>query len=136
VGIRVTKTPKWSKYKKKLKNLNSQMALLSNDIISDIHTRTSSGLDSKFKPLKRYTTEYAKRKGTHKVTLVDTGEMLGSMNAKKTKNGLKLYFGSTDANDKAYYQNIEQKRKFFKLDKKQMKFIKRELGKFIVKTTR
>ncbi len=135
MGIRVTKKPNWKKYIKKLKGLNSQMALLSNDIISDIHTRTSSGLDSKFKPLKRYTTEYAKRKGTQKVTLVVTGEMLGSMDAKKTKKGLKLYFGSTDANDKAYYQQ-KQKRNFFKLDKKQMKFIKRELGRFIVKTTR
>ena len=132
--MRVTKKPKWNKYIKRLSNLNSELALMSNDLISDIHTRTSSGLDYKNKPLKRYTREYAKRKGEVKVTLVDTGEMLGSMDAKKTKTGLKLYFGSDDAKNRAYYQHVKQKRKFFNLDEKQMEFIKRKLGKFIVKT--
>jgi hypothetical protein len=135
VGIRVTKKPKWKGYTRKLKKLNSKLALLSNDLISEIHTRTSSGVDAKYKPLKRYTRAYAKRKGTTKVTLVDTGEMLGSMDAKKIKGGIQIYFASDAANDKAYYQHKKQGRKFFGLDKEQKEYIKRELGKFIVKTT-
>jgi len=136
VAIRVTKKPNWKKYIKKLKGLNSELALMSNDLISDIYSRTSDGFDSKFKPLKRYTREYAKRKGEVKVTLVDTGEMLGSMDAKKTTKGIKLYFGSGDAQKKAYYQHVKQKREFFNLDLKQLEFVKSKLGKFIVKTTR
>ena len=134
VGMKITKQPKWKGYIKKLKNLNSEMALMSNDLISGIYKRTEGGSDYKNKPLKRYTREYAKSKGQTKVSLVDTGEMLGSMDSKKTKTGLKLYFGSGDAIDKAYHQHIKQGRKFFNLDLKQIEFVKSKLGKFIVKT--
>jgi hypothetical protein len=134
VGIRVTKKPEWKKYIKRLNGLDSKLALLSNDLISGIHTRTSSGLDAKNKPLKRYTSAYAKRKGEVKVTLVDTGEMLGSMDAKKIKGGIKIYFGSADAKKKAYFQHKKQGRKFFGLDNKQMKYVVTQLGNFIVKT--
>ena len=134
MGIRVTKKPNWKGYKKKLTRLNSEMALMVNDLTSDIHKRTSSGLDVKNKPLKRYTRQYAKQKGEVKVTLVDTGEMLGSMDGKKIRGGIRLYFGSDNATKKAYYQQIKQKRRFFGLDNKQLKFVKRKLGKFIVNT--
>ena len=135
--MRVKKKPNFKGYTRKLKNLNSKLAQLSNELIVHIRKRTETNtLDYKGKPLKRYTREYAKQKGTVKVTLNDTGEMLGSMDAKKINRGVKLFFASDDAKKKAYYQHVKQGRKFFMLDEKQTEDVLKKLGDFIVKTTK
>jgi ABC-type phosphate transport system ATPase subunit len=131
MGIKVTKTPNWRKYTKRLKNTDSALYSLSERIIVGIINRTQSGKDKDKKGFKSYSKNYAKS-GT--VNLTDTGTMLHSIDRKKIKGGIKLYFSNTNENKKAYGNQVKYGRKFFGLDKTQKELIKRKLGKFIVKT--
>ena len=136
MGINVRKTPNWGKYTKRLKKTNDALYSITEGVIVGIIKRTTNANDKDGKLFKRYTTEYGKRKGTHKVTLVDKGTMLNSISRKKIKNGVKLYFPNATEARKAYHNHKTYGRKFFGIDKKQKEHIKTRLGKFIVKTTR
>ena len=133
MGIKVTKTPKWGKYKKRLKKTDDALYSVSESIIVGIINRTQSGKDKNKKGFKAYSKSYGKS-GT--VNLTDAGTMLHSISRKKIKNGIKLYFPNTNEARKAHGNQIKYGRKFFGIDKGQMKLIKRRLGKYIVKTTR
>jgi len=131
MGIKVTKTPKWGKYKKRLKKTDDALYSVSESIIVGIINRTQSGKDKNKKGFKGYSKSYGKS-GT--VNLTDAGTMLHSIDRKKIKGGIKLYFPNTNEARKAHGNQIKYGRKFFGIDKGQMKLIKRKLGKYIVKT--
>ena len=131
MGIKVTKTPNWGKYKKRLKKTNEALYSVSESIIVGIIKRTQSGKDKNKKGFKGYSKGYGK---TGTVNLTDTGTMLHAINRKKIKGGVKLYFPNTNENKKAHGNQVKYGRKFFGLDKTQKELIKRKLGKFIVKT--
>ena len=131
--MRVKKTIKWGKYKKRIKNTGDTLYSVSESLIVGIIKRTQSGKDKNKKGFKAYSKNYSK---TGKVNLTDRGTMLHSITRKKIKNGIRLFFGSANENAKAHGNQVKYGRKFFGLDKEQKKLIKRRLGKFIVKTTR
>jgi len=133
MGIKVTKTPKWGKYKKRLKKTDDALYSVAEAIIVGIINRTQSGKDKNKKGFKSYSKSYGKS-GT--VNLTEKGTMLHSIDRKKIKNGIKLYFPNTNEARKAHGNQIKYGRKFFGIDKGQMKLIKHRLGKYIVKTTR
>ena len=62
--------------------------------------------------------------------------MLHSIDRKKIKNGIKIYFPNANEAKKAFHNHKTFKREFFGIDKKQKEHIKTRLRKFIVKTTR
>ena len=134
--IREKKKPNFKKYKRRLKNTSNAVYSVTEFIISGIVKRTTNAKDKDNKLFKRYTTEYGKQKGTHKVTLTDKGTMLHSIDSKKIKNGAKLFFVGGKEQAKAFHNHVTYGRKFFGLDKDQIKHIKKRLGEFLVKTTR
>lgn len=139
MGIRVIKVPDWRKYTKRIKKTDDKLQSMANDIIVQIINRTEKkGVDKNMKKFKEYTSKYAKRKGVSRssVNLVKDNTMLHAMNSKKIKGGIRLYFLGTAEAAKAHGNQIKYKRKFFGLDKSQMKTIKGTIGKFIVKTKR
>ena len=131
MGIKVTKTPNWGKYKKRLKKTNEALYSVSESIIVGIIKRTQSGKDKNKKGFKGYSKEYGK---TGTVNLTETGTMLHGIDRKKITSGVKLYFSNANEARKAYGNQIKYGRKFFGLDKGQKELIKRKLGKYIVKT--
>lgn len=133
MGIRVRRMPDFGKYKKRLKNTDSTLYSIVESIIVGIIKRTQSGKDKNKKAFKPYSKAYGK---TGKVNLTDKGTMLHSIDRKKIKNGVRLFFGNTKENAKAFGNQVTFGRKFFGLDKDQIKHIKKELSKIIVKTTR
>ncbi len=133
MGIKVTKQPNWGKYIKRLKKTDDTMYSVAESIIVGIINRTQSGKDKNKKGFKGYSKNY-KKSGT--VNLTDTGTMLQSIDRKKIKNGVKLYFPNTNENKKAYGNQVKYKRNFFGLDKQQKELIKQRIGKHVVKTTR
>jgi len=133
MGIRVKKMPNFGKYTKRIKNSNSNLYSITEGVIVGIIKRTQSGKDKNSKGFKPYSKSYGK---TGRVNLTDKGSMLQSITRKKIKDGVRLYFGSSNENSKAYGNQVTYKRKFFGIDKKQMKHIKERLGNFIVKTTK
>ena len=131
MGIKVTKTPNWGKYKKRLKKTDDALYSVAESLIVGIINRTQSGKDKNNKGFKGYSKSYGKS-GT--VNLTETNNMLHAIDRKKIKGGIKLYFSNTNEAKKAHGNQVKYGRKFFGLDKKQMKLIKRKLGKYIVKT--
>ena len=131
MGIKVTKTPNWGKYRKRLKKTDDALYSVSESIIVGIIKRTQSGKDKNKKRFKAYSKNY-KKSGT--VNLTETGTMLHSIDRKKIKDGVRLYFPNTNENSKAHGNQIKYGRKFFGLDKGQKELIKRKLGKYVVKT--
>ena len=146
MGIKVTKTPKWDKYKKRLKKTDSILASVAEGAIVGIINRTQSGRDKNNKGFKGYSSEYGK---TGVVNLTDTNTMLHSMDRKKIRGGVKIFFQPTKGiskrqskkkskeavknTDLAYYQDRVLGRHFFGLDKTQKLQIKQRIGKFLVK---
>ena len=133
MGIRVRKTPDFGKYKRRLKKTDDTLYSIVEFVIVGIIKRTQSGKDKNKKGFKAYSKAYGK---SGKVNLTDKGTMLHSIDRKKIKNGVKLFFGNTKENAKAYGNQVSYGRKFFGLDKDQIKHIKKRLGEFLVKTTR
>jgi len=132
MGMRVKKKPNLGKYKKRIKNTQQELYSVAEGLIVGIIKRTQSGRDKNKKGFKAYSKNYKK---SGKVNLTDEGTMLHSIDRRTVKNGIKLFFGSTNENAKAHGNQVKYGRKFFGLDKEQKKLIKRRLGKFIVKTT-
>jgi len=133
MGIKVTKTPNWGKYKSRLKKTDSALYSVAESIIVGIINRTQSGKDKNKKGFKGYSKNYDK---TGTVNLTDGGTMLHAIDRKKITSGVKLYFPDTNEARKAYGNQVTYGRKFFGLDKKQRELIKSKLGRFIVKTTK
>ena len=131
MGIKVTKTPNWGKYKKRLKKTDDALYSVAEAIIVGIINRTQSGKDKNNKGFKAYSKSYGK---AGRVNLTEKGTMLHSIDRKKIKNGVKLFFSNTNENAKAHGNQVKYGRKFFGIDKKQKELIKRKLGKYIVKT--
>lgn len=105
----------------------NKLRLEAENIKVGIVNRTVSGKDTKNKRFKRYSSAYAENKGTLKVDLTDTGAMLGAISSKKIANGFRFYFNSKNDRDKAYWNN--KTRKFFGMDSKQVKYLKKKIGK-------
>ena len=96
------------------------------NIETGIINRTQSGKDVKNKSFKKYSAAYKKKKGG-KVNLTDTGAMLHAISSKKIKNGLRFYFNASSETKKASWN--QKLRKFFGVDKTQIKYIKKQLSK-------
>jgi len=121
--MKITKKPDFGKYKKAVTSLKQGLATSANETITEIQKRTQGGRDVKGSSFKPYSNAYkshkAKHYGSSKVNLTQTGNMLHSITFKKIKNGIRLYFGSSAENTKAYHNQITNKRKFFGLSKQQ-----------------
>lgn len=131
MGIRVTKKPNFGKYRSRLKKTDDALYSISESTIVGIIKRTQSGKDKNKKGFKPYSKLYGK---AGRVNLTETGTMLQSIDRKKIKDGVRLYFPNTNENSKAHGNQIKYGRKFFGLDKDQKKLIKQRLGKYVVKT--
>lgn len=125
-----SKLPNFNKYKKRLTNINDTLHKQSDDIINGIVKRTKSGKDANNNSFKSYSDKY-KKKG--KVDLTVKGSMLNSVKSKKISKGISLYFSSANEQVKAYANQVKYGRKFFGLDKKQVKSIKTKLLKSLLK---
>ena len=129
--MRVTKKPNFGKYKKRIKRSNEVLFSVAESMIVGIINRTQSGKDKNKKGFKPYSKNTPK---SGRVTLTDTGAMLHSIDRKKIKNGVKLFFPNTNESKKAFHNHKTLKRPFFGIDKKQLEQIKKRLGDAIVKT--
>lgn len=124
---------KKSNIRKQAKQLDDKktkkVRLLASEIIVGIINRTQSGKDVKNNRFKKYNPGYAKVKskkfGSTTPNLTITGNMLNSITSRDIKNGVRLYFIGSAENTKA--SNNQKKRKFFGIDAKQQKQIKRKL---------
>ncbi len=107
-----------------------------------IINRTLKGKNMKLKSFKKYTSEYSelKRKAGSASTVNLTGAyrkkgggykqggtMLQAISNKKVRNGLRFYFNASAETKKAFWN--QRKRKFFGVDKQQIKYLKKKLGK-------
>lgn len=102
------------------------------NIVHGIVERTQSkGKDVKLKAFKSYKPDYAKYRSKHgrnrKVNLTYSGRMLGAINSKHIPLGLRFYFASKSETDKAKWN--QKTRKFFGIDKLQLKYLKKKLSK-------
>lgn len=120
---------------KKAESVN--LALMGNEIISDIIDRTQSGKDVNNLGFKSYTRLYAMRKqkefGTATVNLTRTQKMLNSITYKEIPKGLRFYFNASEQSTKAYHNQITNKRKFFGLSNDSLQKIKKFISKQITK---
>ncbi len=107
-----------------------------------ILARTLKGKDMKLKSFKPYSSSYKKLKASKgadsKVNLtgvtrkvkgrtVQGGLMLQAISNKRIRNGLRFYFNASAETKKAFWN--QRKRKFFGVDKQQIKYLKKKLGK-------
>ena len=127
---RIRKKPNFSKYKARVKNADNTLYSIIEFIIVGIRNRTMSGKDKDNKRFRPYSKQYGK---TGTVNLTETGFMLGDIDRKKIADGVRLYFPNSVEARKAYNNQVTYKRKFFGLDKKQITYMAKRLGKFIVK---
>jgi hypothetical protein len=106
----------------KLDNLSSSITktsilnLIATKIKNNIFVRTSAGYDQNYRKFLPYSPGYAKYKGTTRVNLSDTGQMLNEMTQKVISNDtVKLFFMEGRARDLAFkHMNTAKKiRSFF-----------------------
>ena len=109
----------------------NRLRLEAMNIVHGIVARTQRGKDVKMKGFKSYKADYAKYRAKHgrdrKVNLTYSGRMLGAINSKHIPLGLRFYFASKSEADKAKWN--QKTRKFFGVDKAQLKYLKRQLSK-------
>lgn len=132
--IKFKKRPNFKKYESRFNNIpRDKLQGLANQLTVGIINRTQKGKDKKFKPFKRYSTAYKKTKRGFgsRVNLTVTNNMLHSINSKIGRNKIRLYFGSTVENAKAYSNNLT--RKFFGIDVRQIKIIKKSFIKTLTR---
>lgn len=96
------------------------------NIETGIILRTQSGKDVNLKSFKPYSESYKKTKGG-KVNLTATGAMLHAISNKNIPNGVRFYFNASSETQKAGWN--QKVRKFFGIDKKQIKHLKKVMGK-------
>ena len=101
------------------------------NIVAGIVLRTEQGKDMNLRSFKSYSSDYEKYRTKHgrsrKVNLTYNGTMLGAINSKKIPLGLRFYFSSKSETDKAKWN--QKTRKFFGIDKQQLKYLKKVLSK-------
>lgn len=139
MAIKVKKKPNMAKYIKAIEGMSDKaLPLEIQETIVEIQQRTRKGTDVKGGSFKPYTSKYAKRKveeyGSADVNLTQTGNMLHSMTYKKITNGVKIFFGATEENKKAYHNQVTNNRTFFGLDKVQHKRLLNAISKYWKKT--
>jgi hypothetical protein len=117
----------FDKYTKRLKNVDNVLFSIGDDIKGGIKKRTRSGKDVNLSSFKPYEANYKK---TGVVNLTITGKMLNSILFKRIRNGVRFYFPNRE-NAKAY--SNQQKRKFFGVDRVQIKDVKKRMLKSITK---
>ena len=150
MGIRQTSSPDFRGHKKRATDVSGAFTkTVMNFIRKKIIDRTQRGTDAKLKKFKPYSDGYVERynkrgagkpKSKDHVTLTDTSKMLNSIRVKKIKNGMKIWIpakvssedGTTTESDKARFIQ-KHGRKFFNIDKKQRAYIKRRVGRFVVR---
>ena len=97
------------------------------NIETGIQWRTQSGKDMNLRAFKPYSSAYAKRKGSRSVDLTVSNNMLHAISSKKIPNGLRFYFNASSETKKAAHN--QKTRKFFGVDKTQIKYLKKQMGK-------
>jgi len=137
--MKITKNINLDKYKKAIDNLSSatNMANIANETIIEIQHRTQNGDNIEGNKFKKYSKGYAKHKAEHfgssDVNLTVTNNMLHDMTYKNIDNGVRIYFGTSTENEKAYWNQIDMKRPFFGLSDYQrakiIKYIRRQYNK-------
>lgn len=151
MGIQQTSSPDFRGHKKRATDVSGAFTkTVMNHIRKKIINRTQRGTDAKLKKFKPYSNSYVEQynkrgagkvKSKDHVTLTDTAKMLNSIRVKKIKNGMKIWIpakgsskdGKTITNaDKARFIQ-KYGRKFFNIDKKQRAYIKRRVGRFVVR---
>lgn len=127
----VKRMPNIKKHTDKVRTMDKLIQQNANEFIVGIIKRTQSGRDanmSGFRPYsKGYAVEKAKEFGSSRVNLTRTGNMLNSISSKKIKGGLRLYFSANQELKKADNNQNRLRRKFFGLDKNQIRFAKEKL---------
>lgn len=115
-------------FRKKAMSLQKNyLPLYANDVKLSITKRTQAGKDINNKSFKKYSKEYAKKKGSVRVNLTDTGQMLNSIDWKKIPYGVRMYFNSTEQRNKA--KGNQNKRKFFGIDPTARQRLQKQLQK-------
>ena len=115
--------------KQLIDNKIKKLRLLGGDLIEGIVKRTTSGKDKNLKSFK----------GDRKITLRDTGQMLGALQSKDVTRGVGFYFINTKYPKKGNQKksstthevvraNLRRGFDFFGMDKKQIKLIKKRLS--------
>lgn len=95
----------------------------------------NTGLGSNDRPLKRYSTNYArKRRETGRQArfrdLTFSGNMFQSLTVESIgKNRVKMFFGSASERQKAFFN--DEKTPFFSLSPSERVFLKKELNEFV-----
>lgn len=118
--------------KKKATNmLKNYLPLYANDVKLSIINRTQSGKDINNKTFKPYSKAYAAKKTSSKVNLTDTGQMLNSIDWKKIKYGVRMYFNSNEQRAKA--RGNQKTRKFFGFDPKSKERLQKKLQAIYLK---
>lgn len=133
----LTKKIDFNKVKKKVINgRQKKLKLEANNIIDEIVNRTLYGKDINNRQFRPYTKAYYRSKkkshGAKKVNLKRSGDMLDDITWEELKGGelgIKLYFASGSEGQKAYWNYVTFKRKFFGTDRRQEKRIAERLGK-------
>lgn len=92
-----------------------------------IINRTQGGKDVDSRSFKPYSKAYARQKVSNKVNLTKTGAMLQAISHKAIPMGIRFYFSARAETNKAYWN--QKTRKFFGVDRKQVKYIKSKLGR-------
>lgn len=111
------------------------LPLIGNELIVSIINRTQSGKDYNNQQFKPYSKTYAKAKqkefGTSRVNLTRTQQMLNAITFKSIPKGLRFYFNANEQNNKAYYNQVKNKREFFMISAKDKEIIKAFIAKNI-----
>ena len=106
------------------------LALLANEIKTDIIKRTQKGLDIHNRPFTAYSKSYKewKSKGYgNTVNLTVSGDMLNSITWREIPKGIEFYFSNNESNKKAYDNTIKNDREFFNIDPIQKEKILKKL---------
>lgn len=107
------------------------LRLEANNIEVGIIKRTQSGKDVNQRRMKPYSAAYKNRRSKENRNttpdLTRTGAMLQALSNKRITNGIRFYFSASAETKKAFYNNKE--RNFFGIDKRQIKYLKRKIGK-------
>ena len=125
----LTKKVDFAKYKRKIdKPFNKLMA---ETLKTGITSRTQSGKDVDSKTFKEYTPAYRAKKGSSKVNLTVSNNMLHAMKYEINGSTLRFYYTGNEGK-KAHGNQVKNGRKFFGLDKKQIAMLKKKIGDVIV----
>lgn len=128
----LTKKVNFKKYKKRIDSPFTRE--IAESLKTGISKRTNSGKDFEGKTFEPYTKRYAAKKGVSRsdVNLHVSGNMTEAI--KYDIRGDTLNFSITGSEGKKAHGNQERYgRKFFGIDKKQLKLLEKIIGKVIVK---